>query len=157
MVPFCSAFGRPFPDRSGGGQWRISSTGAHLAEIRPDVGTYLATSLAGEQRLDFGKPSVIRPSIGVDCRRVAALVIRATDQEAATDTHLSKGDFGLADGFGHPHDSADRSSREAATDWALNTRAPLQDAVEISSADFRVVMGSRQLKRGAAGSSGAAG
>ena len=71
--------------------------------IRAHVGASLTARLAGEPRFDIGKPDVIRPSIGVDRRRVAALVIGAIHQDAANaaGTHVSEGDFGLADGFRH--------------------------------------------------------
>jgi hypothetical protein len=48
-----------------------------------DVGTAPAAGLAGEARLDIGKPNVIRPSIAADRCVVATAKIGATDQEPA--------------------------------------------------------------------------
>ena len=53
------------------------------AEVRPDLGAALAAGLADEERLDVGEPHVIRPSIRADRERVAAVVVRAVDQDAA--------------------------------------------------------------------------
>src|ERR1700726_678539 len=67
-------------------------------EIRAKVGTFQSASLASEARLDIGQPDVIRPVVAADCRRMAAPVVRATDQETANarGAHLSEGDFLLA-------------------------------------------------------------
>jgi hypothetical protein len=71
-------------------------------EIGADVGAPLATDLAGKPRLDIGQPDVIRSSIAADCRRMAAPVVRAIDQETAnaSGAHLSEGDL-LAGEGGH--------------------------------------------------------
>jgi hypothetical protein len=68
------------------------------AEIRTDIGASLAANVAGKQRLYVGQPDVIRPSVGAHGRRVAALVVRAIDQETANakGAHLSEGDVLLA-------------------------------------------------------------
>jgi len=89
-------------------------------EIRPNVGAALAARLADKQRLDIRQLNVIRPSIGVDRCRVAALVIRAIDQKTAhaRGAHLSEGVCWRVTS-GMAHDSADRASREAAKAWAF--------------------------------------
>ena len=43
----------------------------------------MAAGLADEERLDVGEPHVIRPSIRADREPVAAVVVRAVDQDAA--------------------------------------------------------------------------
>ena len=93
--------------------------------IGADVRVSVAASLADEPRLDIGQPNVIRPLIRTDGCRMAALVIRAIDQDAtsAGGPHLSKGDFRLAGDSGHRPDSADRAIMEAATDWACSAKA----------------------------------
>jgi hypothetical protein len=72
------------------------------AEIWANVGTFPSASLASEARLDIGQPDVIRPAVAADCRRMAAPVVRAIDQETANagGTHLGEGDL-LAGSFGH--------------------------------------------------------
>jgi hypothetical protein len=64
-------------------------------EIWADIGASLAANLAGKARLDIGQPDVIRPSVAADRCPMAALVIRAIDQETtnASGAHLSEGDF----------------------------------------------------------------
>jgi hypothetical protein len=52
-------------------------------EIRADISASLAADLAGEAGLKVGQPNVIRPSVPADRCRMAALVIRAIDQQAA--------------------------------------------------------------------------
>jgi hypothetical protein len=52
-------------------------------EIRAYVRAFLAASLTGEPRLKIGQPDLIGPSVPADCRRMAALVIGAIDQETA--------------------------------------------------------------------------
>jgi hypothetical protein len=61
-------------------------------EIRADVGALLAAGLAGEQRLDIGQPDVIGPSIGVKARPMAAVIVRAIDQDSpnASPSHLGE-------------------------------------------------------------------
>ena len=41
-------------------------------EIRPDIGTALATGGAGELVLQIGQPRCVRPRVGIDPDRVAA-------------------------------------------------------------------------------------
>jgi hypothetical protein len=52
-------------------------------KVRPDVGASLAAGLAHEAWLKIGKPDVIRPFIRVDRDRVAAMEIRAINQDTA--------------------------------------------------------------------------
>ena len=55
-------------------------------EVRPDVSTALAARLTDEPRFDVGQPDIIRPliaNVGADPGRMAALIIRAIDQDAA--------------------------------------------------------------------------
>src|SRR6202022_4441405 len=72
-------------------------------EIRTDVSTLRAARLAGKPGLDFGQPDVIRPPVAADGDPVAALVIRAINQQTANarSAHLSEGDLLLAGAFGH--------------------------------------------------------
>ena len=51
-------------------------------KVRPDVGASLAAGLAHEAWLKIGKP-MIRPFIRVDRDRVAAMEIRAINQDTA--------------------------------------------------------------------------
>ena len=53
------------------------------AEIRTDIGTAPAAGLAGKSRLNVGQAHVIRPLFGAVRRPMAALVIRAIDQDPA--------------------------------------------------------------------------
>jgi hypothetical protein len=71
-------------------------------KIRPDVGSPLAASPTRKQRLDFGKPNVMWPSVGAHLDRVAVFIVGAVDQDAvdAGFPHLSEGEFLLAGGFG---------------------------------------------------------
>jgi hypothetical protein len=64
-------------------------------EIWAHVRASLAAALAGEPGLDVGQPNIIWPSVAADCCRMAALIIRAIDQEAtdARGAHLSEGDL----------------------------------------------------------------
>jgi hypothetical protein len=64
-------------------------------EIRADISASLAANLAGEQRLYVEQPNAIRPSVAADRCRMAALVIRAIDQETANASgpHFSEGDL----------------------------------------------------------------
>jgi hypothetical protein len=52
-------------------------------KVRPHVGASLAARLAHETRLQVGEPDVIRPLICADRDRVAAMIVRAIDQETA--------------------------------------------------------------------------
>jgi hypothetical protein len=64
-------------------------------KIWPDVGAALAARLADEAIFDVGQPDIVRPLIGADRDVVAALVIRAINQDAANAglAHLAQGDF----------------------------------------------------------------
>jgi hypothetical protein len=72
-------------------------------EIRADIGAPCAASLTGKPRLYIGRPEAIRPSLAADRRPMAALVIRAIDQQTANadGAHLGEGDFVLAGEGGH--------------------------------------------------------
>jgi len=72
-------------------------------KVWPDVRAAPAARLAGEPGLNVGKSDIIRPSVAADRRPMAALVIRAIDQQAAnaTGTHFSKSDFLAGKGFDH--------------------------------------------------------
>ena len=71
-------------------------------EVPADIRAAPAASLAGKPQLEIGQPDVIRPSITADRCVVAALVIRAINQEAvhASSAHFGEGDL-LAGGSGH--------------------------------------------------------
>ena len=71
-------------------------------EIGTDIRTLGAAGLAGEARLDVGKPGIIRPAVAADRGPMAALVIRAIDQETANagGSHIGECDL-LAGRFGH--------------------------------------------------------
>jgi len=64
-------------------------------KVRPDVSASLAAAFANEPGLEIGEPDVIRPLVCAERNRVAALVIRAIDQDAAhaSGAHLSEGDL----------------------------------------------------------------
>jgi hypothetical protein len=64
-------------------------------EISPDFGALKAASRTAEQRLEIGEPNIIRPLIGADRHVVAALIIRAIDQQAANPhrAHFAERDF----------------------------------------------------------------
>ena len=67
-----------------GGSGNLRAPGLLLpAEIRADVSASPAAAPADEQRLDIGQPNLIRPSVAADRCPMAALVIRAIDQETA--------------------------------------------------------------------------
>src|SRR5271168_3590250 len=72
-------------------------------EVRPHVSASLAAGFAYEPRLEIGKPDVIWPLLCADRDRVAALVIRAINQDAAHArvAHLSKGDLLWSADGGH--------------------------------------------------------
>jgi hypothetical protein len=72
-------------------------------KVRPDVGASLAAAYANKPRFQIGKPDVIGPLVCADRDRVAALVIRAIDKDAAHAAlaHLSEGDFLRAGESGH--------------------------------------------------------
>ena len=52
-------------------------------EAGPHVGAALAAGLADEPIFDVGEPDIVRPLIAADRDVVAALVIRAIDQDTA--------------------------------------------------------------------------
>ena len=52
-------------------------------EVGPDVGAALAAGLADEPIFDVGEPDIVRPLIATDRDGVAALVIRAINQDTA--------------------------------------------------------------------------
>jgi hypothetical protein len=67
-------------------------------EVRPDIGTLSDTRCANETRLDIGQPDIVRPprtGVGTEPRPMAALAVRAIDQDAAHagGAHLAEGDF----------------------------------------------------------------
>jgi hypothetical protein len=63
--------------------------------VRPDISASLAACFADEARLDIGEPHVIRPSVGASRDRMAAMEIRAVNENAAHAgvAHLAEGDF----------------------------------------------------------------
>jgi len=71
-------------------------------EIGPDIRAPRAAGLAGEARLDVGQPGIIRPAVAADRGPMAAMVVRAIDQQPANAAraHFSEGDL-LAGRFGH--------------------------------------------------------
>jgi hypothetical protein len=66
-----------------------------VIETRPDIRANLATNGADEQRLEIGQPDIIGPSFGADRRRVAAMIMRAGDQQPAHAgaAHFAERDF----------------------------------------------------------------
>jgi len=69
-------------------------------KIRPHIRAPLAAGAADEVRLDIGQPDIIVPSLGADRDRVAALVIRAVDQNAdQAHRQFPEGDLGGAVSF----------------------------------------------------------
>ena len=76
-------------------------------KIRSDIRAFLAAELAGEAGLDVGQPNVVWPAIAADRGPMAALVIRAIDQETANTTcvHFSECDL-LAGEGGHDRTEA---------------------------------------------------
>jgi len=52
-------------------------------EVRPNVSAFKPAGLADEARLKIGEPDLIRPLLCADCDRMAAMIIRAIDQETA--------------------------------------------------------------------------
>jgi hypothetical protein len=64
-------------------------------KIRADITAVLPTSLAGKARLYVGQPNIVRPLFAADRFPMAALVIRAIDQESANarGAHFSEGDL----------------------------------------------------------------
>jgi hypothetical protein len=86
------------------GHWTFSSFLVPLSflllpiEIRSRVSAFLATRLARKARFDIGQPDIIGPLVAADRDVMAALVVRAIDQETANarPAHFSKGDFLLS-------------------------------------------------------------
>jgi hypothetical protein len=76
--------------------------GARLIKARSYIRATVTAGMAHEQRLDIGQPDVIRLLVPADRDTMAALVIRAIDQDTArtTGAHFAEHDLGLA-GFGH--------------------------------------------------------
>jgi hypothetical protein len=67
-----------------GGIGNLRAPGFYFpVEIRADISASLAANLAGESGLDIGQPNAIRPLVAADRGPMAALVIRATDQQTA--------------------------------------------------------------------------
>lgn len=64
-------------------------------KVRPDVSASLAAGLANEACLEIGNPDVIRPSVRAERNRMAALMIRVIDQDAAhaSRTHFAESDL----------------------------------------------------------------
>jgi hypothetical protein len=85
---------RPHLDRLGPPQLALDPMRAGT-KCRPYTGAPFAASLADKPRLNVRKPDIIVPSIGRYRDRVAALVVRAIDQDAdrAGGSHLAKRDF----------------------------------------------------------------
>jgi hypothetical protein len=63
--------------------------------IRPDLGAFPAACLADEPSPKIRQPDIVGPAVGADRDRATALVIRATDQDAAhaSGPNLAEGDF----------------------------------------------------------------
>ncbi len=64
-------------------------------EVWPDISTMLAAGRARELAFEIRQAHVVRPSVGVDGRRVAASVIAAIDQETtnARGSHFAERDL----------------------------------------------------------------
>ena len=64
-------------------------------KIRPHVGSAPTASPANEPIFDVGEPDIVRPLIAADRDGVAALVIRAINQDTANAgfAHLAEGDL----------------------------------------------------------------
>jgi len=52
-------------------------------KVRPDIGASLTAGSANEPCFEIRKPDVIRPLLGADRDRMAAMIVRAIDQETA--------------------------------------------------------------------------
>jgi hypothetical protein len=50
-------------------------------EVRSDISTLGAASATDKSLFKVGQPKMIGPSVPADCRRMAALVVGAIDQE----------------------------------------------------------------------------
>jgi hypothetical protein len=64
-------------------------------KVGPHIGAALAACLADETIFDVGEPDIVRSLVADDRDRVAALVIRAINQDAANAgfAHFTEGDF----------------------------------------------------------------
>jgi hypothetical protein len=49
----------------------------------PHIGAALATGRAGKAAFQVGQPHIVRPRVGIDGHRMAALVVGAIDQQTA--------------------------------------------------------------------------
>jgi hypothetical protein len=94
-------------------------------KVRPDVSTSLAADFADEPRLDIRKSHVIGPLVRADRDRMAALIIRAVDQDPAhvSVAHLSEGYFLRASKGGHAPLKRDKIGY--ANQWTGDTRGPI--------------------------------
>ena len=83
----------------------------------------MAATFAYEPRLKIGEPNVIRPSVCADRDRVAALMVRAVDEDAANASvaHLSEGDLLRAGNGGHSRTYLRRPGRDGSR-WILGLR-----------------------------------
>jgi hypothetical protein len=70
---------------------------------RPGISAAVVAKPTDEPWLQIGKPDVIRPLVRADLDRVAAMIVRAIDQDAAhaSRAHLSEGDLLRAGKIGH--------------------------------------------------------
>jgi hypothetical protein len=73
-------------------------------KVRPDVSASLAAAFADEAGLNIGEPDVVRPLVRADRDRVAAVIVRAIDQDAAHAglAHLGERDLSRAVGWHAP-------------------------------------------------------
>jgi hypothetical protein len=64
-------------------------------KIRAHVGASLTAGLADEPRFQIREPEMIRPLVRANRNRVAAMIVRAINQEAADAgrSHFPEGDF----------------------------------------------------------------
>ena len=78
----------------GGGNLRTPGLSLPM-EIRADISALPTAGLAGEAWLYVGQPNVIRPPFAADRGPMAALIIRAIDQQAANarGAHFAEGDL----------------------------------------------------------------
>jgi hypothetical protein len=94
--PFATGRGWLIENRDSSQWLPVRSSGFIVRdEVRPDVGAAIAAGLADEQGLDIGQADLVGPSAGVNRCRVAALEVRAVDQDAVNAhlAHLAEGDF----------------------------------------------------------------
>jgi len=64
-------------------------------EVRPDIGASLAAGLTDEPCFELGEPDVIGPLVRAGRNGMAAMEIRAVNEDAARAcrAHFSEGDF----------------------------------------------------------------